>query len=110
MPHFIEALELSNFEIGTKIPKIQKIYSPTVDDWGIWVDFDIHYEGCIRLVLETKANLMKLKDPDLDKENQSGLNTSTIVKPVGRYSDEEVAESPETSPDEDFGSKMKVVF
>jgi hypothetical protein len=113
MPYFIEDLELSKFEIGTKIPKIQKIYTPTVDDWGIWFDVEIHYEGCIRLVLETKADLMKLKDnPDpITTSSKSGDSASSLLssmqKVVGHYSDEEVAESPETSPDEDYGSKVK---
>ena len=109
MPYFIETLELSKFEIGTAIPKIEKVYTPTVDDWGTWVDFDIKYDGCIRLVLETKVNLMKLKG-SLDSITEEGSETVKIFmrKSPSRYSDEEIPESPETSPDEDFGSKMKL--
>uniref|UniRef100_A0AC35GYH3 SMP-LTD domain-containing protein n=1 Tax=Panagrolaimus sp. PS1159 TaxID=55785 RepID=A0AC35GYH3_9BILA len=109
LPYFIESLELSKFEIGTKIPKIQKIYAPVVDDWGIWVDFEIHYEGCIRLVLETKADLMKLKEnPDPTEGGEKNATSClTITKALSRYSHESVAESPETSPDEDYGSKVK---
>uniref|UniRef100_A0A914YGX8 SMP-LTD domain-containing protein n=1 Tax=Panagrolaimus superbus TaxID=310955 RepID=A0A914YGX8_9BILA len=109
LPYFIETLELSKFEIGTKIPKIQKIYTPTVDDWGIWVDFDIQYEGCIRLVLETKIDLMKLKEnPDPTEGAEKNATTClSVAKAVSHYSDSEVAESPEESPDEHFGSKVK---
>uniref|UniRef100_A0A7E4VV27 SMP-LTD domain-containing protein n=1 Tax=Panagrellus redivivus TaxID=6233 RepID=A0A7E4VV27_PANRE len=115
LPYFIETLELSKFDIGTAIPQINKIYSPTVDEWGTWVDLDIKYEGCIRLVLETKVNLMKLKganpDPIDTNPNAGNLNTTQLLyttQPASRYSDEEIPESPETSPDEDFGSKMKL--
>ncbi|KAE9546390.1 hypothetical protein FO519_010398, partial [Halicephalobus sp. NKZ332] len=105
----IETLELSEFEIGTAIPTIGKVYTPTVDDWGTWVDFDVKYDGCIRLVLETKVNLMKLKGSSDSADEDGPQNPKTFMrKSPSRYFDEEIPESPETSPDEDFGSKMKL--
>lgn len=41
MPYFVETLELSSFNIGTAIPSIEKIYEPVIDEWGIWVDFEV---------------------------------------------------------------------
>lgn len=35
---------------------------PVVDERGLWVDLDITYEGTICFTLETKLNLMKLKE------------------------------------------------
>lgn len=37
----MEALNVSNFEIGTKIPKILNVYAATVNEWGIWIDFEV---------------------------------------------------------------------
>ncbi|KAI3414028.1 hypothetical protein GPALN_011494 [Globodera pallida] len=134
LPYFIETLELSKLDLGTTTPQIVKVYSPTVNEWGIWCDFEVKYDGMIRLVLETRVNLMKLKsvsessstanaavDPlkcgdEQQRHSCSGAqtlpslasSTSTYRIPPNRYSDEEIPESPETSPDEEFGSKLKL--
>jgi len=112
LPYFIETLELSEFNIGTAIPRIQKIFSPVVDEWGAWVDFEINYEGMIKLVLETRVNLMKLKDQHDSADGTPNIQAMSNAKGTVRaspshYSDEEKPESPETSPDEDYGSKLK---
>lgn len=36
------------------------------------------------------------------------FTTSALRSTPGRYSDEEIPESPETSPDEEFGSRLKL--
>ncbi|TMS33221.1 hypothetical protein L596_000984 [Steinernema carpocapsae] len=105
LPYFIETLELSSLDLGTQAPQIVGVYAPIVDQWGLWTDFEMKYQGGIRLVLETRVNLMKLK---------SGGSRVAVVKKacrledsshLNRYSDEDIPESPESSPDEDFGSK-----
>lgn len=124
MPYFIETLELSSFNIGTAIPLIEKIYEPVIDEWGIWVDFEVghletlhsthylfklKYDGLIKLALETRVNLMRIKEQhdSTDCSSNSIPSSITNFRPLSRYSDEEIPESPETSPDEDYGSKMK---
>ncbi|KAL3075067.1 hypothetical protein niasHT_034942 [Heterodera trifolii] len=180
LPYFIETLELSKLDLGTITPQIVRVHPPTVNEWGIWCDFDIKYDGMIRLVLETRVNLMKLKsvsesssaattpssscpiisgaggaiDPTATSTTKSGAvdeqqrqrhscsgccatvpggggggggcggngqtmptSTTTPLLPrsscstyriaPNRYSDEEIPESPETSPDEEFGSMLK---
>uniref|UniRef100_A0A915EPT0 Uncharacterized protein n=1 Tax=Ditylenchus dipsaci TaxID=166011 RepID=A0A915EPT0_9BILA len=90
-----------------------KLLNSTVDEWGIWVDFEIRYEGLIKLILETKLNLMKLKEQNDSIESPTRnigavpFATSALRSTPSRYSDEEIPESPETSPDEEFGSKVK---
>ncbi|CAI2345843.1 unnamed protein product [Caenorhabditis sp. 36 PRJEB53466] len=79
LPYFIEKLELGELKFGTKAPRVTAVYTPKVDEWGTWVDFEMKYKGGIRLVLQTSVNLLKL---------QSGA-----------------LQSPESSPDEDFGAK-----
>src|SRR4051812_479434 len=88
---------------------IEKIYEPVIDEWGIWVDFELKYEGLIKLALETRVNLMRIKEQhDSTYCFSNSVPTSiTNFRPLSRYSDQEIPESPETSPDEDYGSKMK---
>lgn len=72
----------------------------------------IKYHGLIKLRLETKVNLMKLKEneaeaPATGKLGAVPYTTSALRTTPSRYSDEEIPESPETSPDEEFGTKMR---
>ncbi|KAH7697024.1 Protein F55C12.5 a [Aphelenchoides avenae] len=113
--YFIETLELSGFDIGTAIPKTQKISASAIVEWGLWIDFEMHYEGCIKLTLETRVNLTKLKEQrdsstDLSAAAAvaSSLPSSMTAIRVSRLSDDEAEISPETSPYEDFGSKIKL--
>lgn len=109
LPYFIDTLELSGFDIGTAIPKINKIYQPYVDEWGVWVDFELNYTGCIKLALETRVNLMRIKKQhDSTDVEKTTTPTVTAPAPIRRYSDSELPESPETSPDEEYGSKLKL--
>lgn len=62
-------------------------------------------------MIETKLNLMKLKEQSeaTQNENSPEPNYPTLAKLAEmrtHYSDDEIPESPETSPDEEFGSKM----
>ncbi|VDN82546.1 unnamed protein product [Brugia pahangi] len=107
LPYFIETLELSNLDLGTTPPEIVAVHSPVLDDWGLWIDFELKYRGKIHLTLETKVNLMKLKE---------GMHKNGVCREVSKkktpirihhYSDSDLPESPENSPDEDFGSKME---
>ncbi|KAH7715666.1 Protein F55C12.5 a, partial [Aphelenchoides avenae] len=129
LPYFIETLELSGFDIGTAIPKTQNISAPAIDEWGLRIDFEVlsmtlyplscslqvHYEGCIKLTLETRVNLMTLKEQHDSSTELSAAAAVTSSLPsamtairVSRLSDDEAEISPETSPDEDFGSKIKL--
>uniref|UniRef100_A0A914RNV0 Uncharacterized protein n=1 Tax=Parascaris equorum TaxID=6256 RepID=A0A914RNV0_PAREQ len=41
LPYFIETLELSSLDLGTATPQIVSIYPPILDDWGLWIDFEV---------------------------------------------------------------------
>lgn len=61
-------------------------------------------------MLETKLNLMKLKEQNEANQNENSSEPTTLQKMDEmrcHYSDDEIPESPETSPDEEFGLKMK---
>jgi hypothetical protein len=66
-------------------------------------------------MLETRVNLMKLKEqhdssPDIaTTAAASTLPPSfTAARVSSKFSDDEIPQSPETSPDEEFGSKIKL--
>jgi hypothetical protein len=63
--------------------------------------FQIKYDGLIKLVLETRVNLMRIKEQNDSTDCASNSVPSSInnFRPLSRYSDEEIPESPETSPD-----------
>uniref|UniRef100_A0A0M3JBM5 Testis-expressed sequence 2 protein (inferred by orthology to a human protein) n=1 Tax=Anisakis simplex TaxID=6269 RepID=A0A0M3JBM5_ANISI len=107
LPYFIETLELSSLDFGTVTPQIFSVYPPILDDWGLWVDFELKYHGGIHLVLETRVNLMKLKCGQQKVETEKKISRITSSERAHHYSDEDLPESPESSPDEDFGSKME---
>ncbi|KAL6734298.1 hypothetical protein Aduo_004854 [Ancylostoma duodenale] len=107
LPYFIEKLELSSLSLGTTAPRIVGVYTPKLNEWGIWVDLEMKYGGGIRLVLQTSVNLLKLQSGATKVETERKLSriTDAMASNFSRYSDEELPESPESSPDEDFGAK-----
>ncbi|KAK6732325.1 hypothetical protein RB195_016607 [Necator americanus] len=107
LPYFIEKLELSSLSLGTTAPRIVGVYTSKLNEWGIWVDLEMKYGGGIRLVLQTSVNLLKLQSGASRVETERKLSriTDAMTMNVSHYSDEELPESPESSPDEDFGAK-----
>uniref|UniRef100_A0A0K0CWU3 SMP-LTD domain-containing protein n=1 Tax=Angiostrongylus cantonensis TaxID=6313 RepID=A0A0K0CWU3_ANGCA len=107
LPYFIEELELSSLSLGTTAPQIIGVYAPKLNDWGIWVDLEMKYAGGIRLVLQTSVNLLKLQygAAKVEAERKLCRLTDAMARTFSHYSDEELPESPESSPDEDFGAK-----
>jgi len=73
LPYFIEEILITELSLGKTPPFILKTEKPVFDDRGLWVDLDISYEGSIVLTLQTKVNLMKLKNP------QSGSGKISIM-------------------------------
>lgn len=66
LPYFIEEILITELNLGKTPPFILRTEKPVVDDRGLWVDMDISYEGSVVLTLQTKLNLMKLKNPHLN--------------------------------------------
>ncbi|VDL73516.1 unnamed protein product [Nippostrongylus brasiliensis] len=110
LPYFIEKLELSSLSLGSTAPRIVGVYAPKLNEWGIWVDLEMKYSGGIRLVLQTSVNLLKLQSGAAKVEVERKLSrlTNAMTAVVSHYSDEELPESPESSPDEDFGAKTNL--
>lgn len=85
-------------------PIIHKIYTPHVDERGIWIDADLTYEGLVHATISTKLNLMRLKkqenatciDP-LDKQYSKSAPVETIY-------DSDAESETSSSSDEDTSS------
>jgi hypothetical protein len=98
VPHFINKLSVTGIELGSSVPSICHASTPYLDDRGLWVDLDICYTGGFCISMETKCNLMKLK--------QSSLSSPVIADTAARdkrsavmHSDEE--DSAESTTDEE---------
>lgn len=66
LPYFIEELIITQLSVGNTSPIIHEASLPVLDSRGLWVDFEMTYEGSFVLILQTKLNLMKLKHQNLD--------------------------------------------
>lgn len=110
LPHFMEELVLTEIDMGSDVPKVTKMYSPYVDEWGIWLDVEILYEGSMKITMETRCDLMKLQtnpDPTLVAPSTDGpwaCRMLSMRNTPNAYYDPDVPLSPEMSPDEDFGT------
>jgi hypothetical protein len=69
LPYFIEGLIVTELSLGQTPPLIHKASKPVLDERGLWVDLDVTYEGLVVLILQTKLNLMKLKQPHSNGES-----------------------------------------
>ncbi|XP_054160251.1 testis-expressed protein 2-like [Oppia nitens] len=63
LPYFMESLTITEIDVGSTLPSFNSVPNPPiVDSKGLWIDFDITYSGGFTMTLETKLNLMKLKE------------------------------------------------
>lgn len=62
----MEEVNISDINLGHKPPVVHKIYPPSLDERGVWVDADISYEGLVSAALSTKLNLMRLRRQETD--------------------------------------------
>ncbi|KAJ8971840.1 hypothetical protein NQ317_001553 [Molorchus minor] len=98
LPYFIEEILIPEMSLGKTPPFIHKTSKPVLDDRGLWVDLDVTYEGMIVLTLQTKLNLMRLKNP------QAYEKSSKLEKSAMYHSD--VDDSAESSSDEEGTQDM----
>ncbi|XP_074039959.1 testis-expressed protein 2 isoform X2 [Leptinotarsa decemlineata] len=93
LPYFIEEILIPELSLGKTSPLIKKIGEPLMDDRGMWIDLNVTYEGMIVLTLQTKINLMRLKNPQAYEksvsEERSAIYHSDIDDSAESSSDEE---------------------
>ncbi|CAG9860576.1 unnamed protein product [Phyllotreta striolata] len=93
LPYFIEELLIPELSLGKTSPRIVRTGTPAMDERGLWIDLDINYEGMVILTLQTKLNLMRLKNPHAYDKSTSQVKSAIY------HSD--VDDSAESSSDEE---------
>ncbi|KAJ8950583.1 hypothetical protein NQ314_007807, partial [Rhamnusium bicolor] len=93
LPYFIEEILIPELSLGKTSPFIHRTGKPVLDERGLWIDLDITYEGMIVLTLQTKLNLMRLKNPQ-------AYEKSTILEKSAIYHSD-IDDSAESSSDEE---------
>ncbi|CAH2017094.1 unnamed protein product [Acanthoscelides obtectus] len=93
LPNFIEELLIPELSLGKTSPIILKAGKPVLDERGVWIDLDVDYEGDVLLTLQTKLNLMRLKNPQPYEKSVKKVRSAIY------HSD--VDDSAESSSDED---------
>ncbi|XP_069838185.1 testis-expressed protein 2-like [Dendropsophus ebraccatus] len=67
LPNFMDELTLTGLDMGTSLPQVLSISTPSVNERGLWVDMEVTYTGSLQVTLETKMNLSRLgKDVTVD--------------------------------------------
>ncbi|XP_076272264.1 testis-expressed protein 2 isoform X4 [Rhynchophorus ferrugineus] len=100
LPYFIEEIIITELNLGKTPPLILNTEKPSLNERGIWIDLDISYEGSVVLTLQTKLNLMKLKNPPTNDKPPEGTKSAIY------HSD--VDDSAESSSDEDGPQELPV--
>ncbi|KAM3916573.1 testis-expressed protein 2-like [Leptodactylus fuscus] len=60
LPNFMDELTLKGLDMGTSLPQILTISTPSMNERGLWIDMDVTYSGSLQVTLETKMNLSRL--------------------------------------------------
>lgn len=112
LPFFMEELVIRSIDFGLKVPIVQNVTRPELNSEGVWVDLNIFYEGGFKMVVDTKLNLMKLKQrpqvPSVQSDNESSPKQSparsSITDSPGPMKsamfDSDIEDSAETSSEE----------
>lgn len=103
VPTFMESLLVSNVELSESVPMLEKTCLPKLNCDGIWVDLDINYKGTFKMTIDTKINLIRLKNYYGAIQKSEGSEVpevleKNLLKPA--IFDSEVEDSAESSGDE----------
>ena len=58
---------MTNISLGTVMPVVRKTERPYFDEDGLWINMAVNYEGGFKMTIETKVNLMKLREVEVQK-------------------------------------------
>lgn len=111
MPYFIQTITLKDVNLGTSFPKfLSVVNNPIIDEKGIWIDFDLDYEGCFSMTLETKLDLMKLKESKAPERELKPMKSPTLNQSTTafEYDDLSDPESIVSLSDEDSEENLSI--
>lgn len=72
----MDQLSVTGIDLGSSVPTICSASQPYLDDRGYWVDLKVSYAGGFCITMETKCNLMKLKQNAPGKSSDGSLENS----------------------------------
>lgn len=77
LPYFIQTLSLKAVNLGHSVPKFLSVSSePVLNEKGLWIDMELNYQGGFTMTLETKLDLMRLKDSKASERELKPMNNS----------------------------------
>lgn len=112
LPYFMQTLTLKDIKLGPSLPRFKSAPKhPMVAEDGLWIDFQVDYSGGFAMTLETKLNLMRLKDPivtdkEKDKFEVKQPPSPLSTNPLEAY-DSSDAESIVPSSDDEENNEFK---
>lgn len=111
LPYFINTITLKDVNLGTSMPKFLSVANnPVIDERGIWIDFDLDYQGCFSMTLETKLDLMKLKETKAPERELKPMKSPTLAgsQSTFDYDDLSDPESVVSLSDEDSEENLSI--
>lgn len=78
LPYFMEALTITELDLGNTVPVFHRASQPSIDVRGLWVELDMTYQGNFRMTIESKLNLMKLKRSSPEDGVLASASSSSI--------------------------------
>ncbi|XP_049868978.1 testis-expressed protein 2 isoform X2 [Pectinophora gossypiella] len=75
LPSFMSPLMVTDLSLAGACPLVERVWPPSWDERGVWLDADLRYDGGAYISILTQINLMKLKEKNVTLEDQ--LLTST---------------------------------
>ncbi|GIY19370.1 testis-expressed protein 2 [Caerostris darwini] len=106
MPSFMETLEVTDVSMGTCIPQLHSVSNITVDEFGIWFDFDFTYNGSFQMTLQTKLKMPKNKQQLQNDENTENSDVKQNNE-VNESSDEDGSGSIKSPKQNKFINKIE---
>lgn len=99
----MEEVSIAEINLASSTPPvIHKIYPPSMDERGVWIDADLTYEGLVHATISTKLNLMRLKKQEGQGDPIEKLYSKSA--PVETIYDSEAESESSSESDEDTSS------
>ncbi|XP_012144692.1 uncharacterized protein LOC100879949 [Megachile rotundata] len=110
LPYFMECLLVSEVTIGQGSPVVRNVTKPIINERGLWLDFDVTYQGSLTMTVETKLNLMKLTRAGSVPSNSNVIISSEKHESMARSAifDSDLEDTPETSTEDEDASRAQL--
>ncbi|XP_046888667.1 testis-expressed protein 2 [Hypomesus transpacificus] len=76
LPYFMNELTLTELDMGSCLPQVNRTSRPVVNQRGLWLELDVVYTGALQMTLQTKFNLSRLGR----EGREGGLDTDSLAE------------------------------